>query len=158
MIEKVKKGLLREINRELKKVYDVELPKDLEYFRRKERIYGIKKEKLKDILEIEGLKIEAIGIRILNLEKDGIRLTIEGAQILGKDAKRNILEISEEDVEKFLAGEDIEITKSFDYPYIIVKSKRDIIGVGRIIKEKKLRPYIPKERRIPKKYLPKDSS
>ena len=153
MIEKVKKGLLREINRELERVYGVKLPKDLEYFRRKEKIYGIKKEKLKEIFEIEGLKIDNIGIRLLNIERDGIRLTIEGAQLIGRDAKRNVLKINKDIAEIFLAGEDVEIEEAFDYPYVIVRYKNDILGVGRIIKGNILRPYIPKERRIPKKYI-----
>ncbi len=154
VIEKLKKGQLREIERKLEKIYGISLPKNLEYFRRKERVYGIKKEKLKVLEDLKGVRIENIGIKLVVLDKDGIRLTIEGAQILGKDAKKNVVEIEKEDVERFMSGEDIENYKGNpDYVFVIVKSGNDILGTARVLKSGMLRPYIPKERRIPRKYV-----
>jgi len=101
----------------------------------------------KDVSEInlEKLRVNSLGLYFGVKYENEIRLSIEGSEILGKIAKKNILELSNNEAKKWLAGEDFEVNSDLN-GFIIIKNNEDFLGCGKII-NKKLYNYVPKERR-----------
>lgn len=99
-------------------------------------------------LETKDLRINIIGMYFAKDEKEEIRLTIEGSQIIGPKATKNVVELNEQQLSNWLNGQDIEFDAAVE-GFIIIKHKNDFYGVGRY-KEGKILNYVPKERRIKK--------
>ena len=98
-------------------------------------------EKLSDITHIEG-----IGLYIARQENDGIRLSIEGTQILSSQIKKNIFELNDLQSKEWLSGADLQI-KTGKKGIFIIKYQNDFLGSGKI-SEQKISNFIPKGRRI----------
>ena len=110
----------------------------------KNRIFIINKDISK--IDLLKLRINSIGMYFCEADKIGIRLSIEGSQIVGPKAAKNIVEINEEQAKKWLKGEDLEIKGDYS-GFIILKNNGDFLGTGRF-REGKILNYIGKERRI----------
>jgi NOL1/NOP2/fmu family ribosome biogenesis protein len=111
------------------------------------KLKGMGKRKIYAFKSCE-LDIEAIhsGIYFGKLEKDGLRLSIEGSYLVGRKAKKGVVEVSEEEAIKWMRGEDIE----YDVKgYVILKWKGYFLGCGRG-DGKKIRNFVPKDRRLAK--------
>lgn len=109
----------------------------------KDKIFIVSKDLAK--LDLKNFKrINSIGLYFAKIEVDGIRLSIEGSQILGKKITKNILEL--ENPTEWLLGRDIE-NKSDLRGYVLVKHKDDFLGTGKA-SETKISNFIPKIRRI----------
>ena len=97
-------------------------------------------------IDLSKLRINSIGMYFCEADKIGIRLSIEGSQIVGPKAAKNIVEINEEQAKKWLKGEDLEIKGDYS-GFIILKNNGDFLGAGRH-KDGKILNYVAKERRI----------
>jgi NOL1/NOP2/fmu family ribosome biogenesis protein len=120
----------------------------------KEYIFMQKKENLfittEDIrnIKLEKLRINSIGIYFGEYKHNKLRPSIEGSQIIGKFANKNVLEIQEEDVKKWLMGKDLEIEDDTNLKgYLIIKHGKDFLGSG-MLKDKKILNFVPKSRRL----------
>ncbi|MEM2070183.1 MAG: hypothetical protein QXE86_02145 [Archaeoglobaceae archaeon] len=128
-------GKVEEIRELLKKQFNADV--DLKFFfGGKNRIYAYKN------CEFKGKK----GIYFGTLEKDGIRLSIEGSFIVGRVAKSGIIEFDEEKALRWLKGEDLEVQKDLK-GYYIVKWGNYFLGCGKA-SNGIIRNYVPKDRRI----------
>ncbi len=97
-------------------------------------------------IDLEQLRVNNIGLYFGKKEKDGIRLSIEGSQIVGKNAQKNVLELTEEETMRWFRGLEISVEK--DIPgYLLLKNKNDFIGCGKC-KNGKIINYVEKGRRI----------
>lgn len=98
-------------------------------------------------LDFSKLRINSLGLEFAAIEKSGeIRLSIEGSQIIGKKAKKNIAELDEQEIKQWLKGEDVE--KQLDAKgFQLIKYKNYFCGTGKY-KENKLLNFVPKERRL----------
>lgn len=112
----------------------------------KDRIYLISK-KLSE-LDPKNLRINIIGLYFAKLEKNEIRLSIEGSQIIGPKATKNVIEVDEEQIKAWIRGGDISYEAGAE-GFVLIKYKNDFFGVGKY-KEGKILNYVPKERRIKK--------
>ena len=95
------------------------------------------------------MRIEKVGLYFGEIADDEIRLSIEGAQIIGPIAKKNIVELSDGEVKVMFHGNDL-IKKDIGQDkrgFVILKNNSDFIGCGRVRGEEILN-YIPKTRRI----------
>jgi len=111
----------------------------------KNKIYIVSR----DISKIcyEKLNVDVVGLYFGEIMKNGeLRLSIEGSQLIGSKATKNVVEISDEDVRKWLFGENIK-TESKCSGFIILKNKNDFLGTGKI-KENEIINFVPKIRRI----------
>tara|TARA_Y100000310_G_scaffold339688_1_gene433151 strand:- start:5436 stop:5891 length:456 start_codon:yes stop_codon:yes gene_type:complete len=97
-------------------------------------------------IDTKGLGINSLGLYFAKIHVDGIRLSIEGSQLIGDKAKKNILEINKNDMESWIRGKDI-VSKDIFTSYIIIKYKNDFLGCGKY-KDNKILNFIPKARRI----------
>jgi len=134
---------IRKFLRQLNKQFGIEVDLNYIFIKSKQnKIFIINKdfEKIKP----EAFNINTAGLYIAKQEIDGLRLTIEGSQIIGSKATKNILTL--DNPEEWLKGKNIEIKTKLK-GYVIVKYKDDFLGCGRVVKNR-LRNYIPKTRRI----------
>ncbi|NQU97984.1 hypothetical protein HQ533_00815 [Candidatus Woesearchaeota archaeon] len=111
---------------------------------KKDRLYVINRDVEK--IELEKLRIDSIGMYFATIMPEGIRLSIEGSQVIGPKAKKNILEIDNEQFDKWLKGEDFEVKTKFK-DFVLVKHKEDFLGCGKV-KNNVLLNYVPKARRL----------
>ena len=97
-------------------------------------------------LENQSTDIIHYGVYFGRLEKDGLRLSIEGTQLIGKKAKNKVIEIDYEKAIKWMKGEDIKV-ESEAYGYVILKWKNYYLGCGKL-KDGTIINFVPKDRRI----------
>ena len=138
----------KEISRILEKIKEqygiIKLDFDYGMLRHKEgKIFIVTKEINK--IDLSKLRINNLGLYVINLNKE-LRLSIEGSQIFGKYAKKNIHEINEEEAYSWLNGNDLICNKEYN-GFVIIKSKDNYLGTGKY-KDNKITNFVPKERRI----------
>jgi len=102
----------------------------------------------KDIfaLELSDLRINSLGLYFAEVKGKEIRLSIEGSQLIGPKAKKNVVELDNNETKKWLRGEDIE-KECEGNGFLIIKNNNDYLGSGKY-KEKKILNFVPKTRRL----------
>lgn len=97
-------------------------------------------------IPLEKLRINSLGLYFAMQDRVGLRLSVEGSQIIGKHATKNIIELNQEQAQEWFSGRDIE-TQSQLKGFVLVKHKNDFLGCGNLSKGI-LHNYLGKERRI----------
>jgi len=93
----------------------------------------------------KNLRIENIGLYFAKQEKDRLRLTLDGIQILKSQITKNILDIDDKQAKDWLKGDDLLIQS--DKSFKILKNKNEFLGCGKSTGEK-ITNFVPKERRV----------
>jgi len=96
-------------------------------------------------IDFEKVRINSIGMYFGMVHDDGVRLSIEGSQLIGHFVKKNILELDEKGMKEWLAGEDLIM--NIDKGYYIIKNGDDFLGTGKATGEKVLN-FVSKTRRV----------
>jgi len=112
----------------------------------KDRIYLVNK----DIGEINfhNMKINSFGMYFCEWKHNEVRLSIEGSQLVGPKAKKNILQLSDKQTIQWMNGEEIEIDRpELNKQFLIIKNNQDFLGSGKIINNRLLN-FVPKVRRL----------
>ena len=94
---------------------------------------------------LEAVHVHSFGIYIGEW-KHGFRPSIEGSQLLGSLATKNVLEISSNLRRMWMYGLDIPVEGEWD-TFVILKCEEDYLGSG-FYKEGKIMNHVPKGRRI----------
>lgn len=117
----------------------------IQFGKEKFRLYSgnLSKEEL-SILD-KNLRIENIGLYFAKQEDIGIRLTLDGTQILKKQIIKNILKINNEETDEWMKGNELYIKS--DNAWKILENNNEFLGCGKSTGEK-ITNFIPKERRI----------
>jgi NOL1/NOP2/fmu family ribosome biogenesis protein len=135
--KKVKKLL-----KEIKDQFDCEIPDNYYFFKtKKDKINIINQDFSK--IDTKNLKILNIGLYFAKPEKDGIRLTIEGSNLI-KNPKKNVITLNKEEYEAYMQGENIP--KEDTTGWKLVKYQNEFLGTGKLANNILIN-YIPKERR-----------
>lgn len=95
------------------------------YLNKENKIFLITKDFQK--LDLSKLRVNSFGLYLGELEKTGLRLSLSGSQLIGKNAEKNILEI--EKTEDWLNGQNLECNKDLK-GWFIIKNKEDFLGCG----------------------------
>lgn len=135
-----------------------------------DKIFIINKDLSK--IDLSKLRINNLGIYIAQLHRGSIRLSIEGAQLIGPYAQKNIVELNKEQMIVWISGEDLEVSEELAQElegFVILKyrpnkSRADnkksdnqdyFLGCGKISRDTinnkmicKLANYISKSRRV----------
>ncbi|MBI5393206.1 hypothetical protein HZA96_05025 [Candidatus Woesearchaeota archaeon] len=115
-------------------------------------------------IDLTKLKIDSIGMYLGELVGNQIRLSIEGSQLLGKHATKNIVNLDKNIAKLWLHGYNLELSainadelnnnnnKSINNNkdmegFVIIKSENDYLGSGKLGAEK-LFNYVSKARRL----------
>ena len=101
-------------NKEKKKIIELmknyygtsEIKLDYVFMKNKDdKVYLLSKDFSK--IDTENIRINSIGMYFAKLYPNGIRLSIEGSQLIGPLAKKNILEVNNDEVKNWVKGYDI---------------------------------------------------
>ena len=88
--------------------------------------------------------IETIGLYLIRKENE-YRLGLDATNLLKEQIKKNIVELTEDEFQKWIRGRDIE--KKAKRGIYIIKYKEDFIGCGKS-NEEIIFNYVPKDRRL----------
>lgn len=103
-----------------------------------------------DIRELEKMvPVERLGVYFAKVINGEIRLSIEGTQILKDQIKKNIFELDEEQAEKWMQGQELNVHMG-QKGFFVMKYKNDFLGCGKA-SEEKIGNFIPKMRRLKNK-------
>lgn len=111
----------------------------------KNRIFIINKDISK--IDISKLRLNSVGMYFCEIDNSGIRLSIEGTQIIGQKAAKNVIELNESETRQWFKGEDIEKECKDCKGFVILKYKNDFLGNGKYVNGKILN-YVSKTRRV----------
>lgn len=142
------KSLLSMINKQFGCSVDTDIL-DYVFLRNDKNKVFITNKKMNE-LDLTKLRINSMGLYIAEVREHEIRLSIEGSQIIGPYAKKNIIELDEEQARKWMKGEDLsaEGYAKEDYPgFVIIKHKDDYLGSGKYSNGRILN-YVSKIRRV----------
>lgn len=138
----------KQIRKQLEEQFGITNIPDNIYFCVKERdnVYITNKD-LFDIDRFE-LRTSSFGLHFGSYEEEGFLLSIEGSQLVGEQATKNVIEITDEQKETWLTGEGIEVnTEKFENKIILLKQKNNFFGAGRA-KKGRIKSSLPKSRTI----------
>jgi NOL1/NOP2/fmu family ribosome biogenesis protein len=110
----------------------------------KNKIFIINKDLVN--IDMEKIRINSIGLYIAEFRNDEVRLSIEGSQLIGKKAKKNILELDNKQARDWMKGNDLEI-ETKEKSFVIIKNNNDYLGSGKSTLDKILN-FVPKSRRL----------
>jgi NOL1/NOP2/fmu family ribosome biogenesis protein len=135
----------KEINKRIKEQWDCEIDKSLVFLlSNKNKLYVAEKDL--GLVDFAKLRVDNIGLYVCTVSEKDIRLSIEGSQLLGRIAKKNVVEITKEEVRQWFRGEDIKTDVKMN-GFVILKCGEDFVGCGRIT-EKGILNFVPKVRRV----------
>lgn len=138
---------IRLLVRKINEIYDVDLTN---YF--SDKIINISKDGKIYLINQDFLNIDinyefrgSVGLYFAKQESDGIRLSIEGAQVCS-DSK-NYINLNDEQTEKYFLGEEIYLDKNpkLKSSYCIIKNNSKIIGCD-LLKGNILQNHIQKQK------------
>ena len=114
-----------------------------------ERIWLASKEIMN--LDMRKFPVNSTGMNFGKIKRnDKISLTVEGAQMIGKQAIKNVVVLDEENAKKFLQGSNIKPQQEINCEYhnfVIIKSGEDFLGSS-LLTEEGIKNLLPKSRRI----------
>jgi len=93
------------------------------------------------------LRIERAGIYFGQEAHGELRLSIEGSQIIGPHAKKNVIELTAHQRDEWMLGKDVQLSGEHEQTFHIVKCGEDFMGCGKY-KAGILQNYVPKERYV----------
>ena len=95
-------------------------------------------------------KVQQVGLYIAKLIKSDIVLSIEGSQLLDGAIKKNVIELSEEEAEKWMKAAPIERSREkSEARYVVARCGDLYLGSGRFSRDGRIYPQVAKWRRIP---------
>ena len=98
-------------------------------------------------IDLEKLRINSLGLYFGQKRNDELRLSIEGSQLVGKTAGKNVAELDDNEAKAWIQGGKITKELPGCSGFVIIKHGTDFLGCGKY-KEGKILNYFPKARRI----------
>jgi len=143
-----RKALLEELER----AFGLEeLPQDLVFFEGSEGKVRASTREAYEMAQRIG-RVEAVGLYVLKRTKFGTYLSVEGSQLLGERLKKNVVELTAEQLERWASGEPLDLSELGFKPegdFVVVRYGPVFAGSGKVSRDGKVHPQIPKERRVP---------
>jgi NOL1/NOP2/fmu family ribosome biogenesis protein len=136
---------IKKIKEELKKQFGY--ADDLDYvflINQKNRIYIVTKD-LADI-DVRKLRVNSYGLYLGESKEGAIRLGMDGSQLIGPKARKNMLELGEQEAKEWLKGYDLAYSGRLK-GYVLLQHDGDFLGCGKVVQSKILN-YVPKIRRM----------
>ncbi len=136
---------IKEIFSLIEKQWNADIDLDYVFLKtEKGKVYIINKDISK--IDLSKLRVNSIGLYFAEIKNNEIRLSIEGSQIVGLKAKKNILELNQEEVKEWMRGNDLEKKGNFS-GFLVIKHKDDYLGCGKY-RDGNVLNFIGKARRI----------
>jgi NOL1/NOP2/fmu family ribosome biogenesis protein len=130
----------------IKNQWSADFKPELVFFRNeKDKIYAVHKDIAK--IDLSGARINTVGMYFGEEKKGELRLSIEGSQLIGPIAKKNVVELEKEEVLEWMRGVDLH--KECDCSgFVIIKHNDDFMGTGKYTQDKRILNFVPKARRL----------
>jgi len=97
------------------------------------------------------IPVEALGLNVLRTRQEHWKPTTSGVQRFCQDATRNVVELDDDEAERFVAGEDQEVDWDGDWGYLVAAHEigggLEPIGVG-LFTYGTLQSMVPKGSRV----------
>ncbi|MBW2996988.1 hypothetical protein KY349_01465 [Candidatus Woesearchaeota archaeon] len=135
----------KEVNKKIQQQWGCELDRSFVFLlSNKNKLYVADK----DIgsIDTSKLRVDNVGLYVATIDHKGTRLSIEGSQILGPDAKKNVIDIDAQELREWFRGNDLE-KQTDTREFVILKHNNDFVGCGKST-EKGILNFVPKTRRI----------
>ena len=137
---------IKEIYRLIEKQWGAKIKLDYGFLKNnKNRVFIVSRDISK--IDLSKLRLNSVGMYFCEYDKVGIRLSIEGSQIIGAKAAKNVVELDEQETRKWFRGEDIEKECKDCNGFVILKNKGDFLGNGKYSNGRILN-YVGKSRRV----------
>lgn len=145
------KKKIKEVQACLEKQWGASLEGDYVFFVNAEnRIYLINRQ-IGEV-DLSKLRVNSLGLYFGQMSGTELRLSIEGTQLVGKTAVKNVFEMKKGVVALWVKGYDIPLDQE-GRTMFIMKYQDDYLGCGKLI-DKKIINYVPKERRVKSEDIP----
>jgi NOL1/NOP2/fmu family ribosome biogenesis protein len=136
---------IKDILKKIKEQWGADFPKKYAFLMNtKNKIFIVNKDISK--IDFDKLKINNLGLYFGEINKGELRLSVDGSQLVGPKAKKNIIELDKGETRLYMRGFDLE-KKTKEKGFMIIKHNDDYLGTGKANGEK-IFNYTPKERRI----------
>jgi len=142
---------IREIKEILVEQFGYALPEDYAYLQtEKDKIFLITKDLVK--LDLDKLIVDKLGLYFAEINHGEVRLSKEGAQLLGDEARKNkvtllnVVPLSAEEMKKYFAGENLIKDLGPEKKLVLLKFESNIFGCAKY-KEGEILNYLPKNHR-----------
>jgi len=99
------------------------------------------------LFDFTPLRINSAGVYFGEFHREELRLSIEGSQLVGPRATKNVIQLDDAHAKLWMTGNDFEFKTDCE-GFVLVKHNNDFIGCGKII-ENRLLNFVPKSRRLP---------
>jgi len=102
----------------------------------------------KEISDLEHMRvnIERCGVYFAKIERDEVRLSIEGVHVLKDQIRENIYELDSEQAQKWMEGSELNVSSGMR-GFVVMKHGDYFLGCGKASLEK-IGNFIPKNRRL----------
>lgn len=117
---------------------------EVAFVQNKERIFIVTRDL--DKVNIKNIRINSLGLYIAEVKGEQLRLSIEGSQLIGPSATKNVCELTREQLQQWFKGEDVKVEGSYE-GFVILKHNGDYVGSGKF-KEGYILNFVPKARRL----------
>ncbi|MEM4263588.1 MAG: hypothetical protein QW666_01680 [Candidatus Woesearchaeota archaeon] len=117
----------------------------------KEKIYAINPDISKINLSL--FRISSVGMYFAELKRGELRLSIEGSQIIGPLATKNVAELNDKEAIDWLRGKDLNKQGEWS-GFVIIKHNDDFLGTGKYAVDGRILNFVPKSRRLNVAELP----
>ena len=128
------------------------IPGDYQYlFSGQDKLYIVHKDVAK--IDFRKLRIDSMGLYVGEYRKKQLRLSIEGSQLVGPKATKNVVTVDKDGAIKWLRGEDLIVEdytplgKETPTGFVIIRWNDDYLGTGKM-KDGAILNHVPKARRL----------
>ena len=138
----------KELSKAIDSQWGMDFPdKDYYFFRNsKGRIYILRKTEQE--VALQQLRIMVMGMYFGQWQADGLRLSLDGADLVAPHATKNVIDISEKYANTWIHGDNIPCPdEQYDRQLVLVRHRGHGFGCGKVM-DKEIHPYIAKSRRI----------
>ena len=147
----------RRLSALLKEQWGIDVPKEMReqvwFLNNKEKVFLCTRDIAR--LPFDWLRIERLGIYIAKLHRGELRLSVEGSQLLGPLAKKNIVGLNDNEAHLWLQGEEIEksVKRAEPRAFVLIKHNVDFLGCGTLADDNnnnnsRILNFVPKARRL----------
>jgi len=100
-----------------------------------------------EVMEFDAVRPMRRGIRLARMYPYSLKPTTFGMQVLGRQATRNVIEVSDEQAKRLINGESLNIEADAENGFVLLRWQGFVAGVG-FYKRPVLKSQIPRFRPV----------
>ncbi|MEM5831488.1 MAG: hypothetical protein QXO40_04770 [Candidatus Aenigmatarchaeota archaeon] len=134
-----------QVNEIIEKVYGLNLDK-FEIIKQKNDKVRILTKDAFHVMNAINIKVKYYGLYLGKIKRNNkFIFSLDATSLFGKNIKKNVVELNEEDIKKWLSGNEIEKNLNMNENFVVVKFKEYYLGSG-YYKNGKILNFFPTKR------------